>query len=57
MDSEQIVRMLAEEDPPIGPDLWCLFCRADVGRLDPPQSHEQTCPWRLAREWVAANPG
>jgi hypothetical protein len=70
MDAEQIVRALAREDAPIeaGDDLsWprCLFCEVDEGFYNPANrlfyedvvgAHKPDCPWRLAREWVAAHP-
>jgi hypothetical protein len=62
MDAEQIVRALAKDDPPVM-DGWvhddtpCAYCWKDPGP-DPSElaGHEADCPWRLAREWVAAHP-
>lgn len=66
--AEEIVRLLAAiEDPTISdrdyaPSSECGLCDASDGpdythRLDDPEKHDATCPWRLARAWVAAHPG
>ncbi|HEY5986956.1 MAG TPA: hypothetical protein VIV12_11355 [Streptosporangiaceae bacterium] len=63
-DAEQIVRKLAEREPPQG---GCDFCAAtgedlywwrryDATYIPDPNGHEPDCLWRLAREWVAAHP-
>lgn len=31
----------------------CRFCEYVTGKWD----HDGACPWRIAREWVADNPG
>jgi hypothetical protein len=61
MDVEQIVRALAVADAPVEAEFGqCMLCPAefrtrDEGYKDPAR-HKPDCPWRLAREWVAANP-
>lgn len=62
MDAEEIVRKLAAvEDPCIldrdyqTPD--CGLCFANDVRLNLPRTHDENCPWRLAREWVEATDG
>lgn len=66
MDLEQIVRALAAQEAPVdGEFFYCHLCEADwglgaSGRKAPyndPSEHKPGCPWRLAREWVAAHPG
>jgi hypothetical protein len=64
MDAEQIVRALAAAESPDCdsiPPTSCVLCRADEfppqsGSLNEPTGHAADCPWRLAREWVAAQP-
>jgi hypothetical protein len=63
METEQIVRALAKADAPLDEVYCCLLCAAEwkAGEQDPeemgePQHHDTGCPWRLAREWVAAHP-
>jgi hypothetical protein len=61
-ETERIVRALAAESPllvddPVGA-VGCLLC-LDIGRPpanDEPEPHDPSCPWRLAREWVAKHP-
>jgi hypothetical protein len=59
MDAERIVRALAAASEPAydAGEKYCSFCGAELpyGTEDP-AAHEPTCPWRLAREWVVANP-
>lgn len=55
---EAIVRALAGADVLMeveGQEI-CRFCLRP--QWYPPQdpAHEPSCPWRLAKEWVAANP-
>lgn len=64
MDLEGIVRALAAEEAPVdGEFFYCHLCKADWGLgafeapYNNPAEHKPDCPWRLAREWVAANPG
>jgi hypothetical protein len=56
---ERIVRALAARNYPTddsGYDV-CGLCEAsDHDGQFGPLIHEPDCPWRLAREWVAANP-
>jgi hypothetical protein len=60
---ERIVRALAERDEPVteghnGND-FCVFCvlpkRPYHYFSGQPEAHENDCPWRLAKEWVAAH--
>lgn len=58
----EIVRLLAERDP-VTDDGYgsarCALCPAsDIinGDLDVPTHHDQNCPWRLAREYIANPP-
>jgi hypothetical protein len=61
---ERIVRALAAAPEPAyeAGETYCSFCgvlipiRPLFGEHDPAADHDPTCPWRLAREWVAANP-
>jgi hypothetical protein len=66
MDAERIVRALASADPKAFSSFEervCGLCWAkpvtgdieDVELLDPTK-HKPDCPWRLAKEWVAAHP-
>lgn len=61
MTAEEIVLALAKREPPTDTE-WdnCKLCWVDFGRRtgreDDPANHEPDCPWRLAREWVAAHP-
>lgn len=62
MTAEEIVRLLAAIDDPnvedrdYAPSAECGLC----GAVDPayrhiiedPAKHADTCPWRLAKEWV-----
>lgn len=62
MDAELIVRALAAADAPVEAEFgMCMLCPMEFRTLDErykdPSAHEPDCPWRLAREWVAANPG
>ena len=56
MDTERIVRALAAKDAPRSKvdDLQCGLCEEYIAPLE---EHAADCPWRLAVEWVAANPG
>lgn len=52
-ETEQIVKDLAEGNLPCDPELGdCLFCtsKPDAWEL---ADHEESCPWRRAREWHA----
>lgn len=54
MDAEQIVRTLAAipaDDLECYGECGCTFC-GEFG----PDDHDRSCLWRLAREWVTANP-
>lgn len=59
MDAEQIVRALADAPNPVEGDFGlCMLCEAEFRRRDyegqaDPEHHSPTCPWRMAREWVA----
>ena len=57
MTADRIVRMLAAIDPITeGPNYWhwCVVCNERlVLSVD---DHPETCPWRLAVEYVAAHP-
>jgi hypothetical protein len=60
MDTEQIVRLLAadlapEDDDQLGNQV-CALCDAYAQVGDELAWHKPDCPWRLAREWVAAHP-
>ena len=63
MNPEEIVRNLAEQPAPVASDngftskagTYCLHCPAEHPTQQP-QDHDVTCPWRMAREWVAQNP-
>jgi hypothetical protein len=65
MDAEQIVRAAAAKKAPVdGEFFYCHWCKADWGlgsndyeAHNDPRLHDEDCPWRLAREWVAAHPG
>lgn len=51
MTAEDIVRALAAQPAPEDRDYGnCLLC--NMPQYD--AGHEPTCPWRMAREWVAA---
>jgi hypothetical protein len=54
MDAEQIVRALASNNRLADGHFVCLMC----GESGPNNNgvHHRNCPWRLAREWVAAHP-
>jgi hypothetical protein len=63
MDAEEIVRKVAAAGAPL--DLSserelarCAFCArwTTSGLIDDLTTHKPGCPWRLAREWVAAHP-
>jgi hypothetical protein len=61
---EWIVRAVAAVDDPSDYDTYdCGLCGRKTwdingpGDQDQQSLHAPTCPWRLAREWVAANPG
>ncbi len=62
MTPEEIVRALAATKRPIAEGIGCLYCAlcGDSWRADDvaaiPSSHRPACPWRLAVEWVEANP-
>lgn len=53
-EAEQIVKDLAEGDLPLDPELGdCLLCdsvRGDAWNLD---DHQESCPWRRAKEWLS----
>jgi hypothetical protein len=61
---ERIVRALAAADPGDYDTHECSLCDGrtwdgtrEVDDQPPIQElHDAACPWRLAREWVAANP-
>jgi hypothetical protein len=70
MTAEEIVRALAAREAPVcdsNPSApTCLLCRkagkntyftkaGEVYHRVAPPTHKPDCPWRLAREWVAAN--
>lgn len=61
MDAEQIVRAVAAADPTDYDTGQCAFCNRLPGGVRPhPETatdHNPACPWRLASQWVAANPG
>lgn len=53
---EQIVRLLAENPAPVmdgtyanGHD-WCMLCPGEGEQV---KGHDERCPWRMARAWVA----
>jgi hypothetical protein len=50
---EAIVYDLSQLDPDtaIAEGYECVLCGDTNG------NHDELCPWRRAREWVAANPG
>lgn len=61
--AEEIVRALAKCDEPTTSDerrLWCALCASELASISsecaPSAFHSDTCPWRLAVEWVAQNP-
>jgi hypothetical protein len=58
MNAEQIVQALAQSSEPKNEggsgDGYCLLCDATGVWMG--ESHDPTCPWRLAQEWIAANP-
>ena len=56
---ERIVRALAAANPADIESGECVFCNASSADLPSTddKEHDPTCPWRLAREWVEANPG
>lgn len=66
MTAEEIVRALAAiEDPTVddrdySPSADCGLCGvaddAYKHTIHDPARHAESCPWRLAREWVEANP-
>lgn len=54
---------LALADPPIEDALRCILCGVDIfgdserppaSDLAEPKQHAESCPWRLAREWLDA---
>jgi hypothetical protein len=60
---ERIVRALAAEEAPIDSDYQgCRLCgqlihdRLEGDRFGIAEYHKPACPWRMAREWVEANP-
>jgi hypothetical protein len=65
MDAEQIVRALAAHHAPEdeagsydGSGVsTCALCEAPWQQGDELAWHDPGCPWRLAREWITANPG
>lgn len=62
--AKQIVRALATERAPIDTEYdRCHLCGQQFdheesmdGGADAVERHQPTCPWRQAREWVAAHP-
>lgn len=55
-EPERIIRTLAAVERPLtveGGLVRCVLCDAFLDGDD----HETDCPWRLAKKWVAANPG
>lgn len=55
--AEDIVRNLAAQLAPTSDEGdECIYCIAVGDALDEPDRHAADCPWRQAKEWVAAQP-
>ncbi len=58
----EIVRALAAKEAPMDDEFgYCKLCTSDVPKYgwstaQDLAEHDESCTWRLAREWVEANP-